>query len=100
MEQIRERIVDLLVEHDVNRHAAKQIVRATVQDCNTSSPEVGVLTLFGHTNLFRPWSKFMIWKHFSKNSKNTTLKSLFVLPTAEKARLQPFEPSVWKSMLI
>jgi phosphoglycolate phosphatase len=39
MEQIRERVVDLLVEHDVTRIAAEQIVHAAVQDCNTSSPE-------------------------------------------------------------
>lgn len=39
MEQIRERVVDLLVEHDVNRTAAQQIVHASVLDCNTSSNE-------------------------------------------------------------
>jgi HAD superfamily hydrolase (TIGR01549 family) len=39
MEQIRERVVDLLVEHDMNRLAAEQIVHANVLDCNTSSTE-------------------------------------------------------------
>jgi len=39
MEQIRERVVDLLVEHDMHRTAAQQIVHAAVLDCNTSSSE-------------------------------------------------------------
>lgn len=39
MAQVRESVVNLLVEHDVAPSAAEQIVHAAVQDCNTSSPE-------------------------------------------------------------
>lgn len=39
MEQIRQSVVQLLVEHDVSQAKAEQIVHAAVQDCNTSSPE-------------------------------------------------------------
>lgn len=39
MDQIRAQVVDLLVEHDVARTTAEQIVHAAVEDCNTSSPE-------------------------------------------------------------
>ncbi|KAI6188201.1 hypothetical protein M3Y98_00328600 [Aphelenchoides besseyi] len=39
MEQIRQRVVELLVESEVPRASAEQIVHSSVLDCNTSSPE-------------------------------------------------------------
>jgi len=39
MDQIRERVVELLVDNNMARSTAEQIVHANVQDCNTSSPE-------------------------------------------------------------
>jgi len=39
MGQIRQRIVDLLVEHRIEQPVAQQIVEVCVHDCNTSSPE-------------------------------------------------------------
>ncbi|KAI6240868.1 hypothetical protein M3Y99_00394700 [Aphelenchoides fujianensis] len=39
MEQIRQRVVELLVESEVPRSTAEQIVHSSVLDCNTSSPD-------------------------------------------------------------
>jgi HAD superfamily hydrolase (TIGR01549 family) len=39
MDQIRAQVVELLVDHDVARSTAEQIVHAAVEDCNTSSSE-------------------------------------------------------------
>uniref|UniRef100_A0A7E4ZWJ4 HAD-like protein n=1 Tax=Panagrellus redivivus TaxID=6233 RepID=A0A7E4ZWJ4_PANRE len=39
LDQIRQSIVSLLVEHDVDKKAAEQIVNSSIQGCNTSSDE-------------------------------------------------------------
>uniref|UniRef100_A0A914E2T9 Uncharacterized protein n=1 Tax=Acrobeloides nanus TaxID=290746 RepID=A0A914E2T9_9BILA len=39
MDQIRQKIVDLLIEHGFDRKTSEKIVHASVQDCNTSSNE-------------------------------------------------------------
>lgn len=39
MDQIRQNIVDLLIEHNINLNTAKKIVQTIVIDCNTSSSE-------------------------------------------------------------
>lgn len=39
MNQIRQKIVDLLVDHKIDLNSAKKIVQSNVNDCNTSSNE-------------------------------------------------------------
>ena len=39
MTQIRQRVVDLLIEHNVSETSAEHIVNDAVLDCNTSSPD-------------------------------------------------------------
>jgi choline dehydrogenase len=81
MEQIRQRVVELLVEHDVAQNAAEQIVHAAVQDCNTSSPET-LKQIYDLQSLFKELKdhdiRIAICTADSRKGTLTALKSLGV----------------------
>jgi len=79
MGQIRQRIVDLLVEHQIEQEVAQQIVEVCVHDCNTSSPETlkeihDLQTLF--QQLREHNIKIAICTADSREGTMTALKSL------------------------
>ncbi|KAE9556361.1 hypothetical protein FO519_000401 [Halicephalobus sp. NKZ332] len=79
MNQIRQKIVNLLIDHNVDRKTAEKIVKSSVMDCKTSSPET-LKQIHDLRTLFRKLQehnvKIAICTADSREGTITTLKSL------------------------